>query len=118
VNWLGGKDPVGRKVGRVPSNCNLLVERRVQRATHLTMNSKDHNFQLRIDQIERLLKFTYTTGTNDALFDICDNSGRILKTGAVNSPETSVGLSGLGNDEYYLMVLDGEVGRVEPFRIS
>ena len=82
------------------------------------MNTSDHNFQLRIDQIERLLKFTYAPGTGDALFDICDNSGRILKTGAVNSPETSVGLSGLGNDEYYLMVLDGEVGRVEPFRIS
>lgn len=81
------------------------------------MNTSDHNFQLHIDRIERLLKFNYEPDTEQALFDICDISGRIVKTGSVQGPETSVRVTDLEGDDYYLMVLDGELSTIEPFHI-
>lgn len=73
--------------------------------------------RLRVDQIERLLMFDYEPGTDEALFDICDHNGRIVKTGEVNGPETRVRITDLDGQEYYLMVLDGEVSTVQPFQL-
>lgn len=76
----------------------------------------DH-IRVRIDQIERLLMFDYESGSGEALFDICDSEGRIVKTGEVNSPETRVRITDLDGEEYYLMVLDGELSTVKPFQL-
>ena len=73
--------------------------------------------RLRIDQIERLLMFDYEPGTQDALFDICDSKGHIVKTGEVNGPVTRVRITDLDGEEYYLMVLDGELSTVKPFQL-
>ena len=81
------------------------------------MDQQPHHIRVRIDQIERLLMFDYEPGTHDALFDICDSEGRILKTGEVNGPETRVRITDLDGDEYYLMVLDGELSTVKPFQL-
>ncbi len=72
---------------------------------------------MRIDQIERLLMFDYDQASGDALFDIVDPSGRIVKTGDVSGPVTQVRLTDLDGEEYYLMVLDGEVSTVSPIRL-
>ncbi|MCB0769497.1 MAG: hypothetical protein KDC00_03730 [Flavobacteriales bacterium] len=77
----------------------------------------DH-IRVRIDQIERLLMFDYEPGSGEALFDICDSQGRIVKTGEVCSPETRVRIKDLDGEEYYLMVLDGELSTVRPFQLS
>lgn len=74
--------------------------------------------RVRIDQLERLLMFDYEPGTEDALFDICDNQGRIVKTGEVRGPVTRVRVTDLDGEEYYLMVLDGETSAVKPFHLS
>ena len=76
----------------------------------------DH-IRVRIDQIERLLMFDYEPGSGEALFDICDSKGRIVKTGAVCSPETRVRITDLDGEDYYLMVLDGELSTVKPFQL-
>lgn len=81
------------------------------------MDQQPHHIRVRIDQIERLLMFDYEPGTHDALFDICDSEGRIVKTGEVNGPETRVRITDLDGDEYYLMVLDGELSTVKPFQL-
>lgn len=73
--------------------------------------------RVRIDQIERLLMFDYEPGSHDALFDICDRSGRIVKTGGIEGKQTRVRLTDLNGEEYYLMVLDGEVSTVTPFQL-
>ena len=73
--------------------------------------------RLRIDQIERLLMFDYDPGTADALFDICDSEGRIVKTGDVRGPITRVRITDLDGEEYFLMVLDGEQATVRPFQL-
>ncbi len=81
------------------------------------MDLNERAFQLRIDQIERTLMFEYEPGTRKAIFDICDISGHIVKTGEVNGPATSVRVTDLDGEDYYLMVLDGELSTVEPFQL-
>lgn len=76
-----------------------------------------HHIRVRIDQIERLLMFDYEPGTEDALFDICDSNGHIVKTGEVSGPVTRVRITDLDGEEYYLMVLDGETSMVKPFQL-
>jgi len=81
------------------------------------MSNNTDPIRVRIDQIERLLMFDYEPGTQDALFDICDQYGHIVKTGEVSGPETRVRITDLDGEEYYLMVLDGEVSTVKPFQL-
>jgi hypothetical protein len=81
------------------------------------MDRSSRDLHLRIDQIERLLMFDYEPGTSEALFDICDSNGHIVKTGEVSGPVTRVRITDLDGEEYYLMVLDGEVSTVAPFQL-
>jgi len=70
--------------------------------------------RLRIDQLERLLMFDYDPQSPDALFDICDSQGHILRTGEVTGPVTQVRLSGIQGEDLILMVIDGENSSVQP----
>ncbi len=81
------------------------------------MAHETHEIRVRIDQLEKLLMFDYEPGTQDALFDICDAQGHIVKTGEVNGPVTRVRITDLDGEDYYLMVLDCEVSMVKPFQI-
>lgn len=82
-----------------------------------TMAQRAHEIRVRIDQIERLLMFDYEPGSQDALFDICDSKGHIVKTGEVQGPVTRVRITDLDGEEYYLMVLDGATSMVKPFQL-
>ena len=70
--------------------------------------------RLRIDQLERLLMFDYEPQSPDALFDICDSQGHVLRTGDITGPVTQVRLSGIQGEDLILMVLDGENSSVQP----
>ena len=81
------------------------------------MDQDKLHIRLRVDQLERLLMFDYEPGTQDALFDICDQHGHIVKTGEVSGPVTRVRITDLAGEEYYLMVLDGDTSMVKPFQL-
>ncbi|HOZ39182.1 MAG: hypothetical protein IPO05_07565 [Flavobacteriales bacterium] len=81
------------------------------------MDQDKLHIRLRVDQLERLLMFDYEPGTQDALFDICDQHGHIVKTGEVSGPVTRVRITDLAGEEYYLMVLDGDTSTVKPFQL-
>jgi hypothetical protein len=76
------------------------------------------DIQIRIDHIERSLMFDYEPGTAEALFDICDTHGHILKSGTVQGPVTEVMLSDVRGEELILMVLDGETSTVRPIHLQ
>ncbi len=97
--------------------CNPFQQMNVHWPNRTTMGTPNNEIKLRIDQIERLLMFDYEPGTQDALFDICDGNGRIVKTGDVNGPSTRIRITDLDGEEYYLMVLDGELSTVKPFQL-
>ncbi|HEY0978577.1 MAG TPA: hypothetical protein VGE21_13980 [Flavobacteriales bacterium] len=73
--------------------------------------------KISIDAIERLLMFDYDPQTEDALFDICDAQGHILKTGDIKGPVTKVRLHDVFGDRLILMVLDGESSSVSPIEM-
>lgn len=50
----------------------------------------------------------YTPKTDRTLFDICDINGRIIKTGYIHAKDTRVELQELENDNYILLILDGD----------
>jgi hypothetical protein len=50
----------------------------------------------------------YAPRTDRTLFDICDVHGRILKTGQILKRLTTVFLDELDNDNYILLILDGD----------
>ena len=81
------------------------------------MPQQSHEIRVRIDQVERWLMFDYDPATEGALFDICDADGHIVKTGEVKGAETRVRITDLDGEEYYLMVLDGELSTVKPFQL-
>lgn len=81
-------------------------------------NPGTHSIRIRIDQIERMLMFDYEPGSEDALFDICDHQGHILKTGEIRGPVTQVRLTDVHGDDLILMVLDGESSTVRNIHLS
>ena len=81
------------------------------------MSSPSRQIRLRVDQLERLLMFDYEPGTEGALYDICDPDGHIVKTGDIRGRQTRVRLTDLNGGEFFLMVLDGEMSTVKPFRL-
>ncbi|HQW86668.1 MAG TPA: hypothetical protein PLH93_05755 [Flavobacteriales bacterium] len=83
----------------------------------MAQHNAPHEIRVRIDQLERLLMFDYDPASRDALFDIVDPSGRIVKTGDVNGPVTRVRITDLDGEEYFLMVLDGDVSTVRPIHL-
>jgi hypothetical protein len=122
VLWFGGGARVIDMIARASvlgaPACNRAHAMPVEGShTIEDMSQESHHIRLRIDQLERLLMFDYEPGTEDALFDICDSQGRIVKTGEVNGPVTRVRITDLDGEEYFLMVLDGEVSTVKPFQL-
>ena len=77
-----------------------------------------HEIQIRVDNIERLLMFDYDPENEDALFDIVDPQGRIVKTGDVHGPVTRVRIIDLDGDDYFLLVMDGERSAVSPIHLK
>lgn len=95
----------------------LALVLRTTGATNVVMEQDKLHIRVRVDQIERLLMFDYEPDTAGALFDICDDQGNIVKTGEVNGPVTRVKVTDLQGEDFYLMVLDGEVSTVKPFQL-
>ncbi len=79
--------------------------------------TKAHHIRIRVDAIERLLMFDYDPANADALFDICDEQGHILKTGDITGPVTKVRLADVFGDNLILMVLDGDTSTVSPIEL-
>ena len=50
--------------------------------------AKQFEVRISVEKLEKLLMFDYDPGTEDALFDIVDPMGRIVKTGDVVGPMT------------------------------
>ena len=82
------------------------------------MSKKNDQVLIKLDPSAETLTFSYEPKTNRALFDICDLNGRILKTGEIARPDTKVLVSELHEDQYILLVLDGEEAASKRFEIK
>jgi len=117
VFWFGGGNPVGQLAGRVLGSGTLQDRVAYNGTTPGIMEHTTSHIRVRIDQVERLLMFDYDPATREAVFDICDDHGHIVKSGQVNGQETHVRITDLDGEDYFLMVLDGETSTVKPFQL-
>ena len=82
------------------------------------MSTKKDQVVIKLDPTANTLTFTYEPRTDRALFDICDLNGRILKTGEVDKKDTKVKVAELHEDQYILLVLDGDEAASKRFEIK
>lgn len=67
---------------------------------------------------QRFIEVEYDADHPDALYDICDTNGRILKTGKLTGDRLRVAVNDLINSAYVFLVLDGEHIRSRRFTIE
>ncbi|MEO8067706.1 MAG: hypothetical protein ABI599_08455 [Flavobacteriales bacterium] len=72
---------------------------------------------LRFEQHGEMLTLRYTPNSGEALFDICDQAGHILKSGGITGLETRIRIAELMGEELYVMVLDGDESTVKPLSL-
>lgn len=71
-----------------------------------------------LDKKKEHLQVSYAPRTERTLYDICDLHGRILKTGDVQKARTRIDLQELYDDQYILLILDGDKILSKRFRLD
>ena len=64
------------------------------------------------------LYIEYLPQTSRTVFDVCDENGRIIKTGSINDFETKIEITDLANSKYVLLILDGDRVNSQNFTVS
>lgn len=63
------------------------------------------------------LYIEYLPQTSRTIFDVCDENGRIIKTGKINNLETGIPISDLPKGKYILLILDGDRVNSQKFSV-
>jgi len=72
--------------------------------------------RIEVDSQNRLLKVHYKPKGSRVYYDICDVKGKILLTGQLQDSDSNLDLSRLKEEEYVLLVLDGNHIKRKLFR--
>jgi hypothetical protein len=72
------------------------------------MLNLEEKLEIKIDDVRKELRLSYTAETDRMVYDICDFSGKILKTGRLDSKTVVIDMNGLPKDRYILLILDGD----------
>lgn len=73
--------------------------------------------QIDVCKMSRHLSLTFERNTDRTIFDICDFNGRILKTGVMGNDFIKIPVEELDNNNYVLLVLDGDRVYSQKFKI-
>lgn len=76
-----------------------------------------NRLKVQVSDDQRYIDVDYNPGSPDALYDICDVNGRIIKTGKIDRDSMRVAVSDLLNSAYVFLVLDGDRIRTQRFTI-
>lgn len=74
----------------------------------MVMIKTEELIALDFDISKAKLNVGYSRQTERTIFDICDLSGRIVKTGKLESDETVIPVKELENSHYIFLILDGD----------
>lgn len=64
--------------------------------------------KVRVSYCKSNIYVEYLPQTSRTLFDVCDENGRIIKTGPISDFETKIDISDIANNKYVLLILDGD----------
>lgn len=67
---------------------------------------------------QQFLEVSYQPQSEKPLYDICDESGRIIKTGKITRDNMRVAVADLFSSGYIFLILDGDEIRQQRFKIS
>ncbi len=81
------------------------------------MSQIEQTIQIKANGAAKQIEIDYAPQTERTLYDICDVNGRILKTGAITSQSTHVDITGLGSEDYIVLILDGDRVHSRKFRV-
>lgn len=73
---------------------------------------------LDFDKISDRMTIIYTSMNRPTLFDICDENGKILQTGRIDGDRVEVDTALLERARYILLILDGDMIRIQPFELA
>ena len=73
---------------------------------------------LKVNKEGNDLWISYSPRTTRTIFDICDLNGRVIKTGQIKDIETTVNVTELFEDQYILLILDGDRVCSKKFQID
>lgn len=74
--------------------------------------------KVHVSYCKTCLYVEYLPLTSRTIFDVCDENGRIIKTGSINDFETKIEISDLENRKYVLLILDGDRVNSQNFTVS
>lgn len=74
--------------------------------------------KINLEEGNASLEVCYKPKTERTLYDICDFNGRILKTGGIQQDKTVIDLNELFDDQYILLILDGDKICSKTFRLD
>lgn len=63
--------------------------------------------KIKVDHEHASINVTYQRHSDMAYYDICDTSGRVIRTGRLHKRGVKVDLKELKPSEYVLLILDG-----------
>lgn len=78
----------------------------------------DEVVKVHVSYCKSHLYVEYLPQTSRTIFDVCDENGRIIKTGLINDFQTKVEISDLHNSKYVLLILDGDRVNSQNFTVS
>ena len=76
------------------------------------------NPSISLTEDQDFLKISYRAQSNKPLYDICDENGKIIKTGKITRSSMKVAVSDLLNAAYVFLILDGDRIKKQRFQIS
>lgn len=82
------------------------------------MIGTDHEISVVVSYCKSYLYLNYTPQTERTVLDICDMNGRILKTEKISHSITEIDITGLENNKYVLLILDGDRVINQDFTVS
>ncbi|NEN24814.1 hypothetical protein G3O08_15025 [Cryomorpha ignava] len=78
----------------------------------------EEHVKVHVSYCKSNLYVEYLPQTSRTIFDICNENGRIIKTGSINDFETKIDISELENSKYVLLILDGDRVNSQNFTVS
>ncbi len=76
------------------------------------------NFNVALSEDQQFLNINYRPSSAKPLYDICDENGRIIKTGKITRGEMKVAVSDLLSSAYIFLILDGDQIKKHRFEIN
>lgn len=76
------------------------------------------NLNIALSEDQQYLNIDYRPSSSKPLYDICDENGKIIKTGKITRESMKVAVNDLLSSAYIFLILDGDQIKKQRFEIN